>query len=109
MGRPKGALNVTTKAARAVCLKILEDPEYRQSIARRIKNDALPAAVECLMWHYAYGKPTEKMEVHVSGDELQDLSSAQLAARASSLAKMIKKDAEKEQRELEQESSQVVH
>jgi hypothetical protein len=48
--------------ARSFCRGILSSHEYRLSIERRIFLNELPAAVECLLYHYAYGKPTERVE-----------------------------------------------
>ena len=90
MGRPKGSLNRITKQAREFARKILDSEEYRNSIERRIGKDSLPGGVEVMLWYYAYGKPTEKVDVSFSETaDLSDLTEAQLAERAQHLAKHI--------------------
>lgn len=42
---------------------ILDSDEYRQSIFDRIRLGTLPPAVETLLYYYADGKPTEKLEI----------------------------------------------
>lgn len=41
---------------------ILRSAAYRLSILSRIADDKLPAAVEVLLHHYAWGKPVERVE-----------------------------------------------
>lgn len=48
--------------AESFCRNIIASPEYRQSILNRIILGGLPPAVECLMWHYAYGKAPDRVE-----------------------------------------------
>lgn len=47
---------------KAFCADILDSRQYRESILRRIIMDSLPPAVECLLHHYANGKPVEHVE-----------------------------------------------
>jgi hypothetical protein len=44
------------------CRCVLQSREYRQSVLDRVRNNALPSAVECKMYDYAYGKPVERVE-----------------------------------------------
>lgn len=60
-GRAKGTPNKVTAEVREVCVGILAGKDYQQSIVARVKAGTLPAAVECLMWHYAYGKPKDTL------------------------------------------------
>ena len=75
--------------AREFAEGILNSREYRESLIRRIKSDTLPAAVETLLYHYAYGKPKESIEVNLgtSAQDLSNLSNEELAVRAEALAK----------------------
>jgi len=60
-GRKKGSLNASTGEVRAIARKMVDDPAYRASLnARMLKGNAGP--VEVLVWHYAYGRPTETHE-----------------------------------------------
>lgn len=45
------------------CEAIFNSREYRESIARRIRNDSLPSAVECKLLDHVLGKPIERHEV----------------------------------------------
>ncbi len=44
------------------CRGILQSQEYRQSVLDRVTLGTLPAAVECKMYEYAYGKPPDRVE-----------------------------------------------
>lgn len=41
---------------------IVNSPDYRASILRRIRNDDLPPAVECRLLDHALGKPIDRVE-----------------------------------------------
>lgn len=87
MGRPKGSLNRVTQQAREFARQFLDSEDYRASIERRIKNDALPGGVEVMLWYYAFGKPTDKIEVILEGaDALHDMTEEQLAEAARVLS-----------------------
>jgi hypothetical protein len=61
-GRPKGARNKTSRAAEGVCRKLVDDKDYRKAFEKRFKAGELAPALEALVWHYAFGKPTERHE-----------------------------------------------
>lgn len=63
---------------------ILETPEYRRSVLLRINLGELPAQIEALFYHYACGKPIDRLEVtgKVSHAEMTE---EQLEARISML------------------------
>jgi hypothetical protein len=42
--------------------KVLASKEYRASLYRRVLLDELPAQIEALLYYYAAGKPTERVE-----------------------------------------------
>lgn len=62
-GRPKGARNKAQRAAESVCRKLVDDRAYRKSFTERFKAGELAPPLEAMVWHYAFGKPTEHMEV----------------------------------------------
>lgn len=71
---------------------ILRSRDYRRSILYRVRLGELPPAVEVLLYHYAEGKPVEKLEVrdttdltHATTEELEQRA-LDLAARARELA-----------------------
>ena len=65
-GRRKGTPNKVTTEAKAVCAAIVDDPTYRKKLIARAKAGELAAAIEAMLWHYAYGKPKEQIE-HAGG------------------------------------------
>jgi hypothetical protein len=50
------------ETAESFARRVIHSREYRESLLRRVLLDELPAAVEALLWHYGYGKPTERVE-----------------------------------------------
>jgi hypothetical protein len=44
------------------CKNILQSKEYRDFVIHRIYTRNLPPAIEQLFYHYAYGKPVERLE-----------------------------------------------
>ena len=62
-GRPKGVRNKATVAVEARCREILESPEYVKYFNHRLMVGQLPPALESMVWAYAYGKPSERMEL----------------------------------------------
>jgi len=45
----------------------IDDPVYRERLKARLLAGRLPPALECLLWHYAKGKP--KDDLQVTGNE----------------------------------------
>lgn len=74
----------TKITAKAFCTDILSTVQYRESLLRRIILDSLPPAIEAMLWHYAKGKPVERVEVKdkTNTDRLADLTIEQLEERA---------------------------
>ena len=46
-------------------MAIVDDPAYRRNLASRARRGKLAPAVECMLWHYAKGKPTEDINIDV--------------------------------------------
>ena len=66
-GRRRGVPNKVTAEARVACGELVDDPLYRERLKARLLAGKLPPALECLLWHYAKGKP--KDELQVTGNE----------------------------------------
>lgn len=68
LGLPEGESSyevdpyVEPTSAAEFARNILRSAAYRISILSRIADDKLPAAVEVLLHHYAWGKPVERVE-----------------------------------------------
>jgi len=74
--------------ARLFALAIVRDKEYREALLKAARDRTLPAAVETTLLAYAYGKPTERIELGRPGafEDLTSLSPSELAQRARALA-----------------------
>ena len=70
--------------ARIFALQVVRDPVYRKNLLLAAQQRTLAPAVETTLLAYAYGRPTERVELGRPGafDELTDLSTSDLAARA---------------------------
>ena len=96
-GRPKGALNFTTREAREFAARIISDPEYQADVLRRARSGQL-GAFESALWAYTAGKPPSDVTVRVEAsreasrlrDDLASMTTEQLAARAQLLVEQIR-------------------
>jgi hypothetical protein len=61
-GRRKGSLNNRTKEVREFAQRVLEDAQYQRSLKVRLRNGTAPH-IEQLLYHYAYGKPADRIKV----------------------------------------------
>lgn len=84
-GRPKGIPNKVTIEIRQIAKSIVDDPTYRESLLTRLSAGEAPH-METLMWHYAYGKPVDKIEVKDKTNDLADVSAEELRARSIAVA-----------------------
>lgn len=76
-GRPKGTPNKATLDAKEYAGQLVDSPEYRASLNQRLLAGTA-GAIESLLWHYAKGKPVDRVEsggpgafADVSTDELR--------------------------------------
>lgn len=77
-GRQRGTLNRATSEVKAAATAIVDDPAYRLKLRLRALAGDLPPALETMLWHYAKGKPVERLEVATPGD-FAKLTDAELA------------------------------
>jgi hypothetical protein len=54
------------KAARDMALRMLSDPKYRKTVQEKLNACTLHPSVHALLLQYAYGRPTEKIELEQS-------------------------------------------
>ena len=97
-GRPPGSPNRNTIMGRDFARDLLASEEYQESLKRRIVNGTLSPLIEILLYHYAYGKPKDTLEIQRGPVDLSHLSNDELASRAHTLAKLI---VEREQQQSE--------
>ena len=80
---------------------MVERPAGLRALTRQYDEGQLPPPVLCMLWHYAYGKPKERIEVQGQVDVLRFVISNQpepltLEADASSTLSPAEPDAESE-------------
>ena len=63
-GRKRGTLNKVTLEVRETMRAITDDPEYQKKLGERVKSGKAAPAIEALVWYYAYGKPSDQLNVH---------------------------------------------
>ena len=79
--RPAHAFGV-----RELAKNLIERPKYRANLAEALDNGTCPTPIQTMLWYYAYGKPTEHIEVSAGARSYDGLTEAQLQTRALFLA-----------------------
>ena len=87
----------TKLTVKSFAREVLNSREYRQSILNRVLLGDLPPAVECLLYHYAYGKPVERLEVEDTTPTVDNMSPEQCEQRALFLAGLARKMREQQE------------
>jgi hypothetical protein len=89
----KGIPNKATRQAREFAQMIISSPAYQSSLVARIRSGTLPPAIEQMLWHYAFGKPKEHITIEDlrSGEDLEALSTSDIARRAEILAERVRR------------------
>ena len=67
-GRPKGVPNKVTREIREAARQIMDKPEYREALEKRLLEGKCAPAVECMLWHYAYGAPPKEITISPAGE-----------------------------------------
>jgi hypothetical protein len=62
-GRQPGVPNKATREVKALAQSILEDPEVQQRMLLDARKGKLAPPVMTMLFHYAYGKPKDRLEV----------------------------------------------
>jgi len=75
-------------AAQSAAKRIIDSPDYVRNLETRAKAGNLAPAVEAMLWHYAFGKPVETIEVSHHLDKLEELSDAELVSLEAELISM---------------------
>jgi hypothetical protein len=63
LGKPRGALNRTTKDVRELANGLVTDGRYLERLKLRLLDGTVSPAVETLLWFYSFGKPQERLEI----------------------------------------------
>lgn len=61
-GRKKGTPNKKTREIKEFALSILTGPKYVKHVQDMADEGKLPPHLETLLYHYAYGKPKDRVE-----------------------------------------------
>ena len=69
-GRPKGSLNQRTIEAKALARQLVSNPTYLQNLQTALENRTVDTSIEAMIWHYAYGKPKESVEIQYDFEAL---------------------------------------
>ncbi len=77
-GRPKGSLNQRTLEAKAFARQLVSSPTYLRKLQADLNERNVEASIEAMVWHYAYGKPKESLEVQCNLEALNTREVIQL-------------------------------
>jgi hypothetical protein len=110
-GRPPGAISQATLEAKAFARRIVEEPEYFESLKRRAIDGKLPQSIEMLLLQYVYGTPIvhNRTEVTVTASdpsELAEMTDEQLEKRAELVAIALRSQREKERQAVAAKASE---
>lgn len=78
------------RSRKEFCQKFLATPLYIRSLLARTALGDLAPAVETLIYHYADGKPVDKVEWKDTTDPLEDFTAAQCEERAMKLLELAR-------------------
>lgn len=96
-GGTPGVTQFSLQELRSRCRKLLTSDTYLKKLEEALNNRTCPPAIEAMLYHYAYGKPAETLNVNASSQEdLTKLSTDELAERAAAVTDALRKAAELE-------------
>jgi len=84
-GRPKGAENQKTKEAREIARKLTTDKTYQINLLKRMQ-DGTAGPMEPCIWHYAFGKPKDSLDLNWDLAKLSDQELDQFEALVKRVA-----------------------
>ena len=95
-GRQKGTPNKSSGEVRAAAALIVNDEHYRTELLKAAKERTLSPAMECLLWYYAFGKPTEHVDhaggvavTEITPDQLKHMTTPELEQARTLFRKML--------------------
>lgn len=75
---------------KAFCREILNSPQYRESILRRIIMDELPESIERMLWDRAHGKVVDRVEFKDMTDDVDEFNAEQCEQEALRLLEVAR-------------------
>lgn len=84
-----GATALTRGEAQSFARGLLNSQKYRDDLKDRLENRKLAPALEIMLWHYAFGKPVENINLSVVEEDLSTLSIDELREKMDGLAKQL--------------------
>ena len=91
------------------CKHVLRSKDYREMLLLRVQLGTLPPAIETLLYHYAEGKPVERVEFKDKTDPLEDFTAEQCQERAMRLLEVARQLRETEESESDERVPGAVH
>ena len=98
-GRPKGSKDKRTIEAQQLAARLVDDPDYRKKLLADMRVRKVAPAIEVMLWHYAYGKPKDMVEVDMFAssttidlDAIEDMSTAELEAARLLFRKILHRE-----------------
>lgn len=86
-----GVTNLSKAEGRAFARELLESQDYRDGLRARIKTKTLEPSVEVMLWGYAYGKPTENININThEGRDLSETPVTDLVEEHKKLGEMLR-------------------
>ncbi len=86
----QGGTTYSKYEAQAFARKMLGSPSYRTDLEKRLLAGTLPAALEIMLFHYAYGKPVENIALTVNDEQdFSEMSSEELLEASEKLNKQL--------------------
>lgn len=82
--------NRIAREAREFAREFVESEEYRESLIDRIRLHDLPPQVEVMLWMYAYGRPSDKVQPEHDARDLARLATSELFEKAQALMDQVR-------------------
>ncbi len=93
-GRKKGVPNKATLEVRELARALTTgNDDYMKKLRTKLKNGSCSPTVETMLWHYAWGRPVERVELaNPDGTNLfPDVPAATLAPLAEAAAQVLRR------------------
>jgi hypothetical protein len=93
--------------ARLFALSIVRNDKYQKTLVQRAETGGLHPSIETKLWEYAWGKPTERVELSISED-MSSLPTGKLVERAKHIALRLAAIESEEASQLEEDKRKLV-